>query len=78
MMNSVNASTGFSNFQLHIGCSPHLIPPIVPADLPDDLRSAASRAEDLINQISTDVMEAKDNLLQAKIFQEHCANSDRG
>jgi len=75
MMNSVNTSTGFSNFQLHLGRAPHLIPPIVPAKLPDDLRSAASRAEDLINQICTDVMEAQDNLFQAKNFQEHYVNS---
>jgi hypothetical protein len=78
MMNSVNASTGFSNFQLHLGRSPHLIPPIVPSEPPDDLRSAAVRTEELITQIRTDVMEAQDNLLQAKIFQEQFANTNRG
>jgi hypothetical protein len=49
MMNSVNASTGFSNFQLHLEQSPRLIPPIVPAELPEDLHSAATRAEDFIS-----------------------------
>ena len=78
MMNTVNASTGFSGFQLHLGRSPRLIPPMVPTDLPDDLRSAAPTAEDVISQIRTDVMEAQDNLLQAKIFQEHYTNLDRG
>jgi hypothetical protein len=78
MMNSINASTRFSNFQLHLGRSPRLIPPIVPSELPDDLRSAAVRTEELITQIRTDVMEAQDNLLQAKIFQEHFANTNRG
>src|ERR1700683_103710 len=53
MMNSVNASTGFSNFQLHLGRSPHLIPPIVPSELPDDLRLAAVRTKELITQIRT-------------------------
>jgi hypothetical protein len=76
MMNTVNASTGFSGFQLHLGRSPRLIPPMVPTDLPDNLRSAAPTAEDVISQIRTDVMEAQDNLLQAKIFQEHYANSN--
>ena len=33
IMNSVNTSTGFSNFQIHFGRSPCLIPPIVPANL---------------------------------------------
>jgi hypothetical protein len=28
--------------------------------------------------INTDVMEAQDNLLQSKVFQEHYANSNRG
>src|SRR6202040_2254656 len=63
LMNSVNVSTGFSNFQLHLGRAPRLIPPIVPADLPESLRSAATRAEDLISRIKTDVLEAQDNLV---------------
>jgi hypothetical protein len=50
----------------------------VPTELPDDLCTAASKAEDLISQIQTDVLEAQDNLLQAKVFQEHYANVDRG
>ena len=29
IMNSVNSSTGFSHFQIHLGHSPHLIQPIV-------------------------------------------------
>jgi hypothetical protein len=78
MMNTLNASTGFSNFQLHLGRSPRLIPPIVPTDLPDTVQAAASSAESVISRINTDVMEAQDNLLQLKIFQEHYANSNHG
>jgi hypothetical protein len=78
MMSTVNASTGFSGFQLHLGRSPRLIPPMVPTDLPDNLWSAAPTTEDIVSQIRTDVMEAQDNLLQVKIFQEHYANSTRG
>jgi hypothetical protein len=33
IMNSVNASTGFSNFQIRLGRSPRLIPPLVPNTL---------------------------------------------
>ena len=32
IMNSVNASTGFSPFQLHIGCSPRTLPPLSRAE----------------------------------------------
>jgi enoyl reductase-like protein len=57
-MNMVNASTSFSNFQLHIGHAPRLIPPMVPTTLPDTLCSAASDVESVITQIQTDVLEA--------------------
>lgn len=30
IMNTVNASTGFSSFQLPIGCSPQILPPLLP------------------------------------------------
>src|SRR6267154_945564 len=78
IMNTVNASTGFSNFQLHLGRLPQLIPPLVPAELPTDVRSAGSAAESVITQINTDVKEAQDNLFQSKVFQEHYANSNSG
>jgi len=78
MMNTVNASTRFSGFQLHLSRSLRLIPPMVPTNLPDDLRSAAPTAEDVVSQIQTDIMEAQDNLLQEKIFQEHYTNLDHG
>jgi hypothetical protein len=74
IMNSVNASTGFSPFQL---CLPHIIPPLVP-DTPDMGTPAEIDAKMIISQISLDVEEAKDNLLQAKIFQAHYANQHRG
>ena len=74
IMNTVNKSTGFSPFQLHIGRSPRLIPPINPA-----VRArAAVDTVKLIDQISSDVAEAKDNLMLAKIFQADQANRKRG
>ena len=73
IMNTVNKSTGFSPFQLHTGRSPRLIPPITPA-----ARTKAMDAVELIDQINSDVAEAKDNLLLAKIFQADQANRKRG
>ena len=78
-MNLVNASTGFSKFQICFGHSPHLIPLIVPANLVplSSNETHAAQAQMLISQIGTNVAEAKDNLLQAKVFQAHYANLNR-
>ena len=74
IMNTVNKSTGFSPFQLHIGRSPRLIPPITPTT-----RAAKDvDALKLIDRINMDVAEAKDNLLLAKLFQADQANRKRG
>jgi hypothetical protein len=78
-MNSVNASTSFSPFQIRMGRSPRLIPPIVPSSLPPlDENAATEAAKILFSRISSDVNEAKDNLLQAKISQAFHANQLRG
>ena len=79
IMNTVNASIGFTPFQIRLGRSPRIIPPIIPASLSptpptDDVRQAT----EIIQQITTDTNEAKDNLLQAKVFQAHFANDHRG
>jgi len=75
-MNSVNASTGFSNFQIRLGRSPRLIPPIAPDTLHESRSDSDEmiHVQNLIEQLQTDVSEAKDNLLQAKVFQSHYAN----
>ena len=78
IMNMVNASTGFSNFQLHLGCLPHVIPPIVPSTFPPILHSTSSQVEALISHITIDVNEVQDNLIAAKAFQAHYANTSRG
>src|SRR6202050_1628624 len=68
IMNLVNASTGFSNFQICLGRSPRLIPPIVSTTvtLPRSDAVEALCAQNLITTIETDVAEARDNLIQAK------------
>src|SRR6202453_4485108 len=72
-MNTVNSSTGFTPFQLKTGRSPRMIPPLIPgADSGSDTEPTS--AADIIQQLNTDVIEAQDNLLEAKIQQAHFAN----
>jgi len=79
LMNTANVSTGFSLFQLRMGHSPRLIPPIsnveqslVTQDL--DMHQAMM----MLELITLNVAEAKDNLLMAKVAQAHFANQYRG
>ena len=76
IMNTVNKSTGFSPFQLHMGRSPRLIPPIA-ASARRSGGVEAVKAVELIDRISTDVAEAKDNLMLTKVFQADQANRRR-
>jgi hypothetical protein len=76
MMNTVNASIGFSGFQLRMGRSPRVIPPLVVtpnATLPSEDRLAA----ELIARLDLNVVEAQENLLAAKISQAKQANKTR-
>lgn len=66
IMNTINGSTGFSPFQLRMGCSPQVIPPLI--------RSPEGEVEDIwavdvIKRLQLDVREAQDNMLHAKISQ---------
>ena len=70
-MNTVNKSTGFTPFQ-RIGRNPHIIPPLLP--LPCNSTVEDISARDVILQLQTDVAEAQDNLLRAKITQSVEAN----
>jgi hypothetical protein len=79
IMNSVNASTGFSNFQIRLGLLPHMIPLII-LDTVTNPRSNTAEAlcaHNFITSVETDVVEAKDNLLQAKVFQTYYANQSQ-
>ena len=59
-------------FQLHMGCSPQVIPPLIPA------KSSATVSDidawHVIWQLETDVLKAQDNLLHTKISQSTQAN----
>jgi hypothetical protein len=76
-MNTVNASMGFSGFQLHLGCSPQIMPPIVPQSLPVDLQTAGNTAMTIIDRLTNDVAQARDNLLLTKITQAFHASTTR-
>ena len=65
-MNYVNASTGFSSFQLHIGRSPRMLPPLSEqADEDVDTIDTTS----FLSRLELDVLEAQDNLMAAKAQQ---------
>ena len=76
IMNTVNASTGYSPFQLKTGRSPRLIPPLTTTSSPAST-TAEVDARQIIAQLELDVHEAQDNLLAAKIRQAYHANEHR-
>ncbi|KIK47107.1 hypothetical protein CY34DRAFT_74626 [Suillus luteus UH-Slu-Lm8-n1] len=63
-MNSINVSMGTSPFQLHLGRSPCVIPPIKQSKL--DNEPEDKRTHTLMAQLQNNVMEAQDSLLAAK------------
>ncbi|KAF9554976.1 hypothetical protein CPC08DRAFT_615322, partial [Agrocybe pediades] len=73
-MNSVNKSTGFSPFQICLGRSPRIIPPLVHSPVED---SATESANEFLRRMEQISCEAQDNLLQAKILQSLQANKLR-
>jgi hypothetical protein len=77
IMNTMNTSTKFTGFQLHLGRSPRVIPPLIPQSLPTELLDVVGTAIKTIEMITDDVAEARDNLLLAKITQSHHANGAR-
>jgi len=70
----LNKSTGFTPFQLWMGCSPWLIPPLVL--LPHNALKEDISAHEVINKLHEDVAEAQDSLLHAKITQAIESNKD--
>jgi Chromo (CHRromatin Organisation MOdifier) domain len=76
IMNTVNKSTGFSPFQLRMGRSPRLIPPLV--DSPSSCTGNAEiQPQEIIRNVELITKEAQDNLLRAKISQSFHANKSR-
>ncbi|KAJ3561996.1 hypothetical protein NP233_g9849 [Leucocoprinus birnbaumii] len=73
MMNTVNASTGYSGFQLRMGCSPCIIPTLV-KDNPGQENESPEQLIDRLGQMTAD---AQDNLLSSKVNQAAQANKHR-
>ncbi|KAI4293875.1 hypothetical protein K525DRAFT_147749, partial [Schizophyllum commune Loenen D] len=78
-MNSVNASTGLTHFEMHIGRHPRRIPPLVPESLPPSLEGSAEAfsAERHLRTFLDNEAEARDMLTQAKVNQAFAANARR-
>jgi hypothetical protein len=77
IMNSVNGSTGYSSFQLLMGRSLRLIPPLLPL-MNADAAPELEHATELIERIKWDVEDAKDHFLEAKCMQAFYVNKDHG
>jgi hypothetical protein len=75
IINTINKSTGYSPFQLKTGQSPRLILPLIKPDTGVEAEDVA--AADIINQLTNDTLEARDNLLAAKLLQAANANKDQ-
>jgi hypothetical protein len=74
-MSTVNKSTGYAPFHLRFGRSPRILPPLIP--LPPNPSSHNISARTIIENLQTDVADARDNLILAKISQSHFANPTR-
>jgi hypothetical protein len=60
-----------------MGCSPQIIPPLVPGVIAEPPTEEITDWE-MISQIEADITDAKDTLLGAKILQVFYTNKSRG
>ena len=80
LMNTVHASTGFTPFQLRLGRSPRMLPPLLDVDVhraAAEFGLSAEQAGALIRRLETYTMEAQDNLQLAKSQQALYADVHR-
>ena len=75
-MNTINKSTGFSPFQLRYCRSARVLPPLLPP--PPNPSNEYINAQAVMEEITTNVADARDNLLLAKITQAFHSNSSGG
>ena len=76
-MNTVNALTGFSGFQLLTGQSPRIIlllAALPPSPVPTRDDDAIKQAMTILQKLEDDVQATKDNLLLTKVTQAHQKN----
>jgi|ERR1700761_1616516 len=73
-MNTINASTQFTPFQLRFGKAARILPPVI---LPENIGESEQTVLDIITRMQPMQMEAQDNLLIAKVWQAHQENTHR-
>ncbi|ESK85816.1 reverse transcriptase-rnase h-integrase [Moniliophthora roreri MCA 2997] len=72
-MNTVNSSTGFTGFQLHLGRSSRVVPLLVHID--DSASAEEIDAAEVIEHLHLDTMDAQDAFLHVKVNQAHQTNN---
>jgi hypothetical protein len=75
IMSTTNKSTGYSPFHLRFGRTPRILPPL--HSPPVDPSVDHITARQVIENLQTDVADARDNLMLAKISQAHFSNPKR-
>ena len=75
IMNTMNALTGFTPFQLHFGKSACILPPLMSLE-DNEVRDVTAR--EVIKHMQPIQLQAKDNLLTAKINQAQQENQHHG
>lgn len=80
-MSSVNTSTGYTHFHLHLECTPKLLPPLTPESVHDickDFPADVTKVLEAIMSLKTDIVDAHNALMATKISQATSANTHRG
>ncbi|OJA16296.1 hypothetical protein AZE42_09402 [Rhizopogon vesiculosus] len=75
LMNTVNASTGYSPFQLHLGHAPWVLPPLLP--LTQVLTTDDCAAHMFLKCLHLDLLDTHDNLLASRIAQASSVNKSQ-
>ncbi|KAG1805116.1 uncharacterized protein HD556DRAFT_1215970, partial [Suillus plorans] len=79
-MSTVNASTGYTPFHLHLGRTPRMLPPLTPEGVRatrEDFPADIANALDAIVSLKTDIADAHDALVASRIAQANTANTHR-
>ncbi|KAG1799043.1 uncharacterized protein HD556DRAFT_1196718, partial [Suillus plorans] len=79
-MSTLNASTGYTHFHLHLGRTPRRLPPLTPEgvhDVREIFPTDISGALETIMSLKTDIADAHDALMSTKIGQAAWANAHR-
>jgi hypothetical protein len=78
MMSTVNASTGYTPFHLHLGRTPRMLPPLEPTNIQsarEDFPTEISNALNAIMSLKTDIADTHDALIASCVAQANTANA---